>query len=265
MMQDIKVKSPDSLKGIGGIVMKKLTFVSIAIVCIFLLGYNSYKSVSAGSIKDKLVRFHVIANSDSEEDQRVKLKVRDAVLKKVGAGLEDKKSQEESLIYLNGKLDEIEKIANDILRKEGKTYRAKAMIGDYNFPVKNYNSVTLPAGEYKALRIVLGDGDGKNWWCVMFPPLCFIDITRGYTEERTDTELKKVLTKNEVESISTFKGQENAKEGASAKASNEGKPGNNQPVNNSSSVLKQEETKVEFRFKSLEWIKSAFDSVKSWF
>jgi stage II sporulation protein R len=163
------------------------------------------------SISKKVIRFHVIANSDSDEDQAIKLKIRDAILMNMGTRLEQLQTKEESTKFLKGKLIEIENIADEILAKDRKTYRSKAYLQEFEFPIKSYGEITLPQGKYTALRVVLGNGDGKNWWCVMFPPLCFIDITRGLASEESNMELGKVLDKKELGKITSKKTKENLK------------------------------------------------------
>lgn len=203
----IKSLSVSLLHVLGGINMKKLFLLGLCIVLITGFTFAKLRTDEPKNMSDKLIRFHVIANSDLDEDQAVKLKVRDAILEDVGPKLSKSSSRDESLKILEENLNNIESIANRVLSKEGEDYRANAILGNFNFPIKKYGTITLPAGEYKALRVVLGEGEGKNWWCVMFPPLCFIDITRGLTSAKTDSELKKVLNDEEVESITAFKQQ----------------------------------------------------------
>ncbi|SKA76247.1 stage II sporulation protein R [Caloramator quimbayensis] len=232
--------------------MKKVISCIILIFIIMFLTFTADKTNETQSINKKLLRFHVIANSDSYEDQSVKLKVRDAILKNIGPQLEKCSNLDESLKVIEANKDKIEEISNDILKKEGKDYNAKAMLGEFQFPVKTYGSITLPAGEYTALRVVLGNGDGKNWWCVMFPPLCFIDITRGVTSKETDEELKRVLGEDEVKSITAFK-------------QIDGK------VNSVSNTLNKNDVKtkskhspnVEFKFKSVEIFDKLKDIIKN--
>lgn len=203
----IKSLSVSLLHVFGGINMKKLLLLGLCLILITGFTFAQLRGDKPENMSDKLIRFHVIANSDLNEDQAVKLKVRDAILENVGPKLSKSSSRDESLKILEENLDNIESIANGVLSKEGEDYRANALLGNFNFPIKKYGTITLPAGEYKALRVVLGEGEGKNWWCVMFPPLCFIDITRGLTSAKTDSELKKVLNDEEVESITAFKQQ----------------------------------------------------------
>lgn len=224
--------------------------------CIFTA--RPFKS-NANSTKEKLIRFHVIANSDSKEDQRVKLEIRDAILNKMGPVLSKNDEKEESVETIEKNLKEIEKVANEILQKERKKYSARAEIGEFSFPVKSYGEITLPAGRYTALRVVLGDGGGKNWWCVMFPPLCFIDITKGLTTERTNEELNKVLNKDEVESITAFKAETNkAHASSTADIINEK---NSKETKLQNEIEDKEESKLEFRFKSFEVVRNLFQRI----
>jgi stage II sporulation protein R len=128
------------------------------------------------------LRLHIIANSDSEDDQRIKMDVRDAVLLATEKGIESCGSEEEAEEYISENLEIIVETANAVLEENGVDYRAHAEIGTYHFPDRTYQDVTYPEGDYRALRIILGEGEGKNWWCVMFPPLCISEITEEDTE-----------------------------------------------------------------------------------
>lgn len=161
---------------------------------------NNINSLSE-NYKDKLIRFHVIANSDSDEDQELKLKVRDAVIEYLQPKLLKSKSISQSEEIIKNEYDKIERISENIIKENGYTYDIKVGIEYSNFPTKQYSSVVLPAGEYKALKIVIGEGTGKNWWCVMFPPLCFIDEENGVIDKDTDEKLKEVLTEEEYNLI----------------------------------------------------------------
>jgi len=122
------------------------------------------------------LRLHVIANSDSAEDQRVKLLVRDAVLQATQEGILKCKNAAEAEEYISDHLGIIVATANDILDQNGFDYKASASIGVSHFPEREYQGLSYPEGDYKALRVVLGDGRGQNWWCVMFPPLCLSEV-----------------------------------------------------------------------------------------
>ena len=159
-------------------------------------------STASEDYKDKLIRFHVIANSDSDEDQNLKLKVRDAIIDYLQPKLLESESIEESESIIKKEYSELEKISKNIILENGYNYDIQVGIDYSEFPTKQYSNVILPAGEYKALRIIIGEGKGKNWWCVMFPPLCFVDEQKGIIDKDTDDKLREVLTEEEYELIS---------------------------------------------------------------
>ena len=123
-------------------------------------------------LADKVVRLHVLANSDSEEDQALKLKVRDVVLERATAILQESPDRREAESRLRGELLELERIAAAEIVAEGYDYPVTVELENTEFPTKAYDGFTLPAGEYLALRVIIGEGKGRNWWCVVFPPLC---------------------------------------------------------------------------------------------
>ena len=150
------------------------------------------------SFKDKIIRFHIKANSDKDEDQVLKLKVRDRILEEVGSQFESSTSIVETRKMIEDNLDNIKHTVSLILQKEGKNLPVDVSLGNKNFPTRKYGSVTFPSGEYEALQITIGEGKGKNWWCVMFPPLCFVDINHS-NPQYTQRDLKKVLTEEEID------------------------------------------------------------------
>lgn len=182
------------------LILSLITIISIMTISIS----GEVKKISAASedYKDKLIRFHVIANSDSEEDQNLKLKVRDAIINYLQPKLLESESIEESELIIKKEYDELEKISKNIILENGYDYDVKVGIDYSKFPTKQYSNVVPPAGEYKALRIIIGEGKGKNWWCVMFPPLCFVDEQKGIIDKDTDDKLREVLTEEEYELIS---------------------------------------------------------------
>ena len=123
-------------------------------------------------LADKVVRLHVLANSDSEEDQALKLRVRDRVLERATELLEQSADRQEAEALLRGNLLELENLAAEEIAAAGYDYPVTAELTDTTFPTRENDGFTLPAGEYLALRIVIGEGAGQNWWCVVFPPLC---------------------------------------------------------------------------------------------
>ncbi|ABK62525.1 MULTISPECIES: stage II sporulation protein R [Clostridium] len=185
--------------------MKKVLAIMISLIIltgsILVISYMK-ADASQKSIAEKVIRFHVIANSDSTEDQALKLKVRDNVLKYISPKLKNSKSIEESREIIKENNYEINKIAVKTIEENGYTYTVKSKLSHENFPVKTYGNITLPQGNYEAYRIIIGNGQGHNWWCVMFPPLCFTDITKGDVEvKKTDEMMKKTLSKEEYELV----------------------------------------------------------------
>ena len=134
-------------------------------------------------LAERILRFHVIANSNTKEDQALKLKVRD----EIGAFLKEKLSDAKNLAEceetVNANLEEIELCADAVIAKEGYDYTVNAMVHTTDFPKKTYGSYTFPKGEYRALNVVIGDGSGENWWCVMFPPLCLLEAKEENKED----------------------------------------------------------------------------------
>ena len=181
--------------------MKKIILTSITIIIIIsiaLNGSNITTKATQSDIAAKLIRFHVIANSDDKIDQGLKLKVRDSVLKYISPKLVDCKSIEQSREIINNENKNIKKIAQSVIYKNGFKYSVATTLSQENFPVKTYGNITLPQGKYEAYRIIIGTGNGQNWWCVMFPPLCFVDITKGNVSyEKTESEMKEVLSDDE--------------------------------------------------------------------
>lgn len=150
------------------------------------------------SIAGKIIRFHVIANSDSVEDQTLKLKVKDKVLEYISPKLKNCTSINESRLILVNNDKKIKKLCEDTIKQNGYTYKVATTLSHENFPVKSYGNITLPQGKYEAYRIIIGSGSGRNWWCVMFPPLCFVDVTKGeVSDKKTETLMKKTLNEKE--------------------------------------------------------------------
>lgn len=185
--------------------MKKVLAIIVCILGIFTLNSSKMQVKSESvqqDIASKIIRFHVIANSDSKSDQALKLKVRDKVLEYIQPKLKKSKSIEESRKIIKENDKQIIDIANKTIKDNGYSYSVKTTLSNENFPIKTYGNITLPQGEYEAYRIIIGDGKGQNWWCVMFPPLCFVDITKGEVSyKETEAEMKTVLTPEEYKIV----------------------------------------------------------------
>lgn len=154
--------------------MKKIiTALCIGFFLCFLL--SAYMDSTQAALSQGVVRLHVVANSDSEDDQQLKLKVRDRILKECGDILGEGESIDAVRADICNNMDYIQQIALDEIRKNGYNYSVEVDFGSEFFPRKEYGNITLPQGEYQALKVNIGDASGKNWWCVLFPPLCFVD------------------------------------------------------------------------------------------
>lgn len=145
-------------------------------ISVFCAGFCGF-AADYSDITDTVFRLHILANSDSESDQSLKLKVRDAVLEKSAYLFENNASAEESARAAEEHLDEIRQTAEQVIAENGADYSVKCEVTEMYFDNRVYGTVTMPAGEYTALRITIGEAQGKNWWCVMFPPLCLPAVT----------------------------------------------------------------------------------------
>jgi stage II sporulation protein R len=171
------------------------------VICLVIAALTATVAISAGYlgasantateayVPDNLIRLHVVANSDSELDQQIKYEVRDAILALTTRMFRDLTSVSEAKAVAESNLKDIERIAESVVASHETSYSVNAELGVFAFPTKVYGSVTLPEGNYEALRIVLGTGQGQNWWCVLFPPLCFINITSDDTTISADFPL----------------------------------------------------------------------------
>jgi len=156
---------------------KRKALSLLLVISLLLLCFN--RNADCDSPYESVFRLHIIANSDSTEDQRVKLLVRDALLEyeaRQMRGAADKRDAKQSLMA-DG--EALLKIVENALQKNGFSYGAQLFVGTFEFPERSYSGKTYPAGDYEALRVVLGKGQGKNWWCVMFPPLCILELPNG--------------------------------------------------------------------------------------
>ena len=152
-------------------------------------------------LADEVLRFHVLANSDSEADQAQKLAVRDAVLDYLEAEMPQDPDEEETERWIRGHVDEIGAVSRDAAAASGTDYPVSAAVTTCWFPDKTYGDLTFPAGNYKALRIEIGEAEGHNWWCVLYPALCFMDSTNAVVPEEGRQKLKNVLTEEEYSRI----------------------------------------------------------------
>ena len=148
-----------------------------------------------------MLRFHVIANSDTKEDQKLKMQVKTELLEYMNGFLKESDGLEETKETVLGHLTEIKQTAKEIVEESGYEYRVEAKMEKCEFPEKVYGNCTFPKGEYETLTVTIGAGKGHNWWCVLYPSLCFINDSYGVVADEKIEELKKVLTEEEFISI----------------------------------------------------------------
>lgn len=188
---------------------------------------TSSKDVNAENIQEgiagDIIRFHVIANSDSDEDQQLKYQVKDILVKSLSPYFKDVEDKSEAQDILIEKMPFIKDLAKQIILDKGYTYPVSVSLSSTYFPMKVYGDYTFPPGNYQALQVRIGNAEGKNWWCVMFPPLCFVDETYNIVDEDAEEKLEFLLTEEEFE------------------------------------ALKSEETPIKIKFKLFELIKELFE------
>src|SRR5574344_1747134 len=189
--------------------MKKNSKINL-ILFILLLAFIfvsafSYSQAVSSNLSNSVFRLHVLANSNSEEDQALKYKVRDSVLEYVNTIAKNANSKDELINIVKDNVTNIEQIAENTILENGYNYSVNISIGNFEFPTKNYGDISLPSGFYDALRIEIGESLGNNWWCVMFPPLCFVDISSGIVPEDSKEILKESLSEDEYNIISEEK------------------------------------------------------------
>lgn len=151
--------------------MKRLLIICSAVVLVTAL-LPLLPLSGEGRVYSDTIRLHVIANSDSDEDQTLKLEVRDAIIDRVAKMTEYARSREQAEANIRLGLGEIEALATELVSQKGYDYSVKAELGREYYPERSYNGIHLPAGEYLSLKVIVGRGEGKNWWCVLYPPLC---------------------------------------------------------------------------------------------
>lgn len=180
----------------GGMNLKKISRMSDEKKCVICLALTIIMGLllfytyigDTENHHEGIIRLHVIANSNTADDQNLKLKVRDAVIEYMNKQ-EDLEDVDETREYLKSNLNRLEKIADGVIASEGYDYAAKANIGIRYIPEKTYGDITFPPGNYEALNITIGEGQGENWWCVLFPPLCLLDEGTVSSDEAEISEM----------------------------------------------------------------------------
>lgn len=184
---------------------KKLNFILILTILIFLyivlLSFNYSQAISY-NLSDSVFRLHIIANSDSSADQELKLKVRDKIIEYMNTLTSNSSDKKDVISIVNNHLDSFKEIALNTIKENGYNYDVNIEIGNFHFPTKSYGDISFPAGNYDALKIEIGDAIGQNWWCVLFPPLCFVNSSTGVVPDDSKNTLKENINSESYEIIS---------------------------------------------------------------
>lgn len=182
--------------------LKNFIILTILFTIFFALTAYSYATNISEGLAEDIFRLHILANSDSEEDQALKLKVRDAVLEYIKTLTADMSDKQAVIELSKTHSEDFKKIAEQTIEENGYDYSVTIEIGNFYFPTKYYGNISLPAGNYDALKIEIGKAKGQNWWCSLFPPLCFVSVSSGVVEEEGEEYLKENLSDEEFAIVS---------------------------------------------------------------
>ena len=183
--------------------VKRYYIITLLLTLYIFVSALSYTRAVCSDIQDSVFRLHIIANSDSDDDQKLKYIVRDSVINYINKISTQATSKEEVMKIAQENLPQIQSIASQTIIENGYDYTVNINIGNFFFPTKQYGDITFPPGYYDALKIEIGEANGQNWWCVMFPPLCFVDVTSGIVPNESKENLKNNLSQEEYDLIST--------------------------------------------------------------
>ena len=183
--------------------LKKYFIIALLLLMYILLYSISYANNSISNLSQNVFRLHVIANSDSDEDQKLKYNVRDNLISYMNSICKDIYSKEEAIKLANNHINDFYNNAKKTIQENGYNYDVKVYISNSPFPTKTYGDISLPTGYYDALKVEIGKAEGKNWWCVMFPSLCFVDVSNGIIPEESKEDLQSTLPEEYYNLISS--------------------------------------------------------------
>ena len=180
--------------------MSKKIFVFLPLLLIFtlLFGSLSYTNDASNDISTKVLRMHVLANSNSINDQRLKIAVKNNILKSTRKLFTDCNNLEESIEIAQSNTELIKASAQDVIKKYNKNYDVKVYVDNEFFDVREYKDFTLPSGNYNTVKVVIGEGKGKNWWCVMYPAVCISACSDDFDKALTKEEKKLITSKKYI-------------------------------------------------------------------
>lgn len=185
---------------------KKFLIIFILLLIYLFFYVFSYASNISNSLENNIFRLHILANSDSLEDQSLKLKVRDNIISYLEKKCDNCNSKSDFIDVVNSNIENLKMIAQDTILEYGFNYSIELEIDNFYFPSKYYGNISLPAGYYDGLKIKIGDAEGQNWWCSLFPPLCFTDVSSGIIDEESEENLKENISGEEFSVISSSNG-----------------------------------------------------------
>ena len=181
-------------------ILTSFTLFILFVVFLFFIT-NNYTNAVSSNLSNNFFRLHILANSDSKSDQELKLKVRDNIIKYMNN--QNFKTKAEASNYVQNNLSKFYEIAEQTIFDNGYNYSVNIQIGNFYFPTKNYGNISLPAGFYDGIKIEIGEAEGQNWWCSLFPPLCFVDISSGVVDEENLKSLEENLNNEEFNLITS--------------------------------------------------------------
>lgn len=180
-------------------------FLLLLFIPSLVIRANAQNRQKQQRIAEQIIRFHVIANSDSDKDQALKLTVKSVLVDELSSCLRDAASIEEARKIISDRLEDISLLAKDTITAQGFSYPVRVSLEESYFPLRLYGEYAFPPGYYEALRVEIGEAKGKNWWCVVFPPLCFVDESYSLVDEESGQKLKYLLTEEDYESLKAKK------------------------------------------------------------
>lgn len=185
----------------------RVIWILSLVIAVLITGAVSWKMNVAAQIRtqehlaEEVLRFHVLANSDSTADQNLKMQVKEAVISYLEKQMPEELNARDTKAWVRQHTDELEKVSREVVERNGYEYPVSAAVTTCYFPRKSYGDVTFPAGNYTALRVEIGEAKGQNWWCVLYPNLCFLDAVNAVVPEEGKKQLRQVLTEDEYEQV----------------------------------------------------------------
>lgn len=182
--------------------IKKYFLLLLLLILYIFISATSYVSAVSSNLSNAVFRLHILANSNTEIDQNLKFKVRDSLLEYMNSISSNCSTKQDAIKMVIENKNNFQKIAEKTIQENGFNYTVNINIGNFFFPTKNYGDISLPAGFYDALRVEIGESKGNNWWCVMFPSLCFVDVSSGIVDEKAKENLQDNLQNESYQIIS---------------------------------------------------------------